>query len=145
MSASSVYMVIPCVSDHLTLSISLNLCSVWIHMLFDDYTSAYVCVCVCPCQPLTAMPECSQTPRRQRPDYLADFTSGSSADNSCSSSDEEEEDGRKAGGGRSGEKRGEKKVSYDLGEMKDKNLAERSGMAAGCLRKSLQRCHSAAF
>ncbi|XP_047443713.1 tubulin polyglutamylase TTLL7 isoform X3 [Mugil cephalus] len=80
-------------------------------------------------KPLTAMPECSQTPRRQRPDYLADFTSGSSADNSCSSSDEEEEEeGRKAGGGgRSGEKRGEKKVSYDLGDIKDKNLAERSG------------------
>ncbi|XP_067452935.1 tubulin polyglutamylase TTLL7 isoform X1 [Thunnus thynnus] len=76
---------------------------------------------------LTAMPECSQTPRRQRPDYLADFTSGSSAENSCSSSDEEEEERRKAGGGgRGGEKR-EKKVSYDLGESKEKNLAERSG------------------
>uniref|UniRef100_A0A3Q4B270 Uncharacterized protein n=1 Tax=Mola mola TaxID=94237 RepID=A0A3Q4B270_MOLML len=47
---------------------------------------------------LTAMPECSQTPRRQRPDYLADFTSGSSTDNSCSSSDDEEEDRRKARG-----------------------------------------------
>uniref|UniRef100_A0A669DKK8 Tubulin tyrosine ligase-like family, member 7 n=1 Tax=Oreochromis niloticus TaxID=8128 RepID=A0A669DKK8_ORENI len=34
---------------------------------------------------------------------------------------------RKAGGRRSGEKRGEKKVSYDLGESKEKNLAERSG------------------
>uniref|UniRef100_A0A3Q3MZN8 Tubulin tyrosine ligase-like family, member 7 n=1 Tax=Mastacembelus armatus TaxID=205130 RepID=A0A3Q3MZN8_9TELE len=45
---------------------------------------------------LTAMPECSQTPRRQRPDYLADFTSGSSVDNSCSSSDEEDEDRRKS-------------------------------------------------
>uniref|UniRef100_A0A3P8NBP5 Tubulin tyrosine ligase-like family, member 7 n=1 Tax=Astatotilapia calliptera TaxID=8154 RepID=A0A3P8NBP5_ASTCA len=79
-------------------------------------------------KPLTGMPECSQTPRRQRPDYLADFTSGSSADNSCSSSDEEEEEERrKAGGRRSGEKRGEKKVSYDLGESKEKNLAERSG------------------
>uniref|UniRef100_A0A669EEC4 Tubulin tyrosine ligase-like family, member 7 n=1 Tax=Oreochromis niloticus TaxID=8128 RepID=A0A669EEC4_ORENI len=78
-------------------------------------------------KPLTGMPECSQTPRRQRPDYLADFTSGSSADNSCSSSDEEEEERRKAGGRRSGEKRGEKKVSYDLGESKEKNLAERSG------------------
>ncbi|XP_039887276.1 tubulin polyglutamylase TTLL7 isoform X1 [Simochromis diagramma] len=79
-------------------------------------------------KPLTSMPECSQTPRRQRPDYLADFTSGSSADNSCSSSDEEEEEERrKAGGRRSGEKRGEKKVSYDLGESKEKNLAERSG------------------
>ncbi|XP_071344047.1 tubulin polyglutamylase TTLL7 isoform X1 [Trachinotus anak] len=78
-------------------------------------------------KPLTAMPECSQTPRRQRPDYLADFTSGSSAENSCSSSDEEEEERRKAGGGgRGGEKR-EKKVSYDLGESKEKNLAERSG------------------
>uniref|UniRef100_A0A669EF05 Tubulin tyrosine ligase-like family, member 7 n=1 Tax=Oreochromis niloticus TaxID=8128 RepID=A0A669EF05_ORENI len=69
-------------------------------------------------KPLTGMPECSQTPRRQRPDYLADFTSGSSADNSCSSSDEEEEERRKAGGRRSGEKRGEKKVSYDLGESR---------------------------
>ncbi|XP_072245524.1 tubulin polyglutamylase TTLL7 isoform X2 [Leuresthes tenuis] len=77
-------------------------------------------------KPLSAMPECSQTPRRQRPDYLADFTSGSSGDNSCSSSDEEEEERRKAGG-RSGEKRGEKKVSYDLSESKEKNLAERSG------------------
>ncbi|GLD55351.1 tubulin polyglutamylase TTLL7 isoform X1, partial [Lates japonicus] len=77
-------------------------------------------------KPLTTMPECSQTPRRQRPDYLADFTSGSSAENSCSSSDEEEEERRKArGGGRGGEKR-EKKVSYDLGESKEKNLAERS-------------------
>uniref|UniRef100_A0A4W6E463 Tubulin tyrosine ligase-like family, member 7 n=1 Tax=Lates calcarifer TaxID=8187 RepID=A0A4W6E463_LATCA len=47
-------------------------------------------------KPLTAMPECSQTPRRQRPDYLADFTSGSSAENSCSSSDEEEEERRKS-------------------------------------------------
>uniref|UniRef100_A0A7N8WW07 Tubulin tyrosine ligase-like family, member 7 n=1 Tax=Mastacembelus armatus TaxID=205130 RepID=A0A7N8WW07_9TELE len=36
-----------------------------------------------------------KTPRRQRPDYLADFTSGSSVDNSCSSSDEEDEDRRK--------------------------------------------------
>ncbi|KAM4549090.1 tubulin polyglutamylase TTLL7 isoform 2-T2 [Odontesthes bonariensis] len=78
-------------------------------------------------KPLSAMPECSQTPRRQRPDYLADFTSGSSGDNSCSSSDEEEEERRKAGGRESGEKRGEKKVSYDLSESKEKNLAERSG------------------
>ncbi|KAM7387905.1 hypothetical protein PAMP_024116 [Pampus punctatissimus] len=73
--------------------------------------------------------ECSQIPRRQRPDYLADFTSGSSAENSCSSSDEEEEEERRkagGGGGRGGEKR-EKKVSYDLGDSKDKNLAERSG------------------
>ncbi|XP_037325138.1 tubulin polyglutamylase TTLL7 isoform X2 [Pungitius pungitius] len=80
-------------------------------------------------KPMTAMPECSQTPRRQRPDYLADFTSCSSADNSCSSSDEEEEDRGKAGGGGGGscgEKR-EKKVSYDLGESKEKDLAERSG------------------
>ncbi|KAM8873670.1 tubulin polyglutamylase TTLL7 isoform 4-T4 [Spinachia spinachia] len=80
-------------------------------------------------KPMTAMPECSQTPRRQRPDYLADFTSCSSADNSCTSSDQEEEDRGKAGGGgggRCGEKR-EKKVSYDLGERKEKNLAERSG------------------
>lgn len=84
---------------------------------------------------MTAMPECSQTPRRQRPDYLADFTSGSSADNSCSSSDEDEEERRKAGGGggRGGEKR-EKKVSYDLGESKEKNLAERSGKAAGRIK-----------
>ncbi|TKS74702.1 Tubulin polyglutamylase TTLL7 [Collichthys lucidus] len=62
-------------------------------------------------KPLTAMPECSQTPRRQRPDYLADFTSGSSADNSCSSSDDEEEDRRKAGGGGRGIEKREKKVS----------------------------------
>uniref|UniRef100_A0A3Q1I3P3 Uncharacterized protein n=1 Tax=Anabas testudineus TaxID=64144 RepID=A0A3Q1I3P3_ANATE len=70
---------------------------------------------------LTAMPECSTTPRRQRPDYLADFTSGSSADNSCSSSDEEEEERRKAGGGGGGERgveKREKKVSYDLGESR---------------------------
>uniref|UniRef100_A0A8C3AEX6 Tubulin tyrosine ligase-like family, member 7 n=1 Tax=Cyclopterus lumpus TaxID=8103 RepID=A0A8C3AEX6_CYCLU len=77
-------------------------------------------------KPMTAMPECSQTPRRQRPDYLADFTSGSSADNTCSSSDEEEEERRKAEGGGGADKR-EKKVSYDLGESKEKNLAERSG------------------
>lgn len=91
-----------------------------------------------PDQSLTAMPECSTTPRRQRPDYLADFTSGSSADNSCSSTDEEEEERRKAGGGGGGrgiEKR-EKKVSYDLGESKEKNLAERSGKAAGCIKVS---------
>ncbi|XP_010769142.1 tubulin polyglutamylase TTLL7-like [Notothenia coriiceps] len=80
-------------------------------------------------KPMTAMPESSQTPRRQRPDYLADFTSGSSGNNSCSSSDEEEEERRKAGGG---EKR-EKKVSYDLGESKEKNLSERSG-------KPVQKC-----
>lgn len=91
---------------------------------------------LCPRQPMTAMPECSQTPRRQRPDYLADFTSGSSADNSCSSSEEEEEERRKAGGGgRGGEKR-EKKVSYDLGESKEKNLAERSGKVAGRMKVS---------
>lgn len=78
------------------------------------------------CQPLTAMPECSQTPRRQRPDYLADFTSASSADNSCSSSDEDEEDRGKSRGGRGGEKK-DKKVSYHLEESKDKDLAERSG------------------
>ncbi|CAB1453125.1 unnamed protein product [Pleuronectes platessa] len=79
-------------------------------------------------KPLTAMPECSQTPRRQRPDYLADFTSGGSSDeNSCSSSDEEEEERRKAGGGGRGGEKKEKKVSYDLGESKEKNLAERSG------------------
>uniref|UniRef100_H3D3P7 Tubulin tyrosine ligase-like family, member 7 n=1 Tax=Tetraodon nigroviridis TaxID=99883 RepID=H3D3P7_TETNG len=53
-------------------------------------------------KPLTAMPECSQSSKRQRPDYLADFTSGSSADNSCSSSD------------------------YDLGENKERDRAERS-------------------
>lgn len=95
----------------------------YLHIL---HNCVYVCV---PSQPLTAMPECSQTPRRQRPDYLADFTSGSSIENSCSSSDEEDEERRKAGGGggrRGGEKR-EKKVSYDLGESKEKNLAERSG------------------
>lgn len=80
------------------------------------------------CQPLTAMPECSQSSKRQRPDYLADFTSGSSADNSCSSSDEDEEERRKTGGrgGREGEKK-EKKVSYDLGENKERDRAERSG------------------
>lgn len=88
----------------------------------------HICVCMCPRQPLTTMPECSQTPRRQRPDYLADFTSGSSAKNSCSSSDEEEQDkSRKAEKGRYGEKKEEKKVSYDLGESKEKNLVERSG------------------
>ncbi|XP_051930471.1 tubulin polyglutamylase TTLL7 isoform X1 [Hippocampus zosterae] len=77
-------------------------------------------------KPLTTMAECSQTSRRQRPDYLADFNSGSSVENSCSSSNEEEEERRKTeGGGGSGEKR-EKKVSYDLGS-KEKNLAERSG------------------
>ncbi|XP_028301080.1 tubulin polyglutamylase TTLL7 isoform X3 [Gouania willdenowi] len=77
---------------------------------------------------LTTMPECSQTPRRQRPHYLTDFTSCSSADNSCSSSEVEDEETRKTGGGRGGEKRVEKKVSYDLGgECKAKNLAERSG------------------
>ncbi|XP_054644562.1 tubulin polyglutamylase TTLL7 isoform X3 [Dunckerocampus dactyliophorus] len=76
-------------------------------------------------KPLATMPECSQTPRRQRPDYLADFTSGSSAENSCTSSDEEEEEERRKAGGGGGEKR-EKKVSYDLG-LKEKNLAERSG------------------
>lgn len=74
------------------------------------------------------MPECSQSSKRQRPDYLADFTSGSSADNSCSSSDEDEEERRKAGGGREGEKK-EKKVSYDLGDNKEKHRAERSGEA----------------
>ncbi|XP_078801924.1 tubulin polyglutamylase TTLL7 isoform X4 [Oryzias latipes] len=74
---------------------------------------------------LSAMPECSQTPRRQRPDYLADFTSCSSVDNSCSSSDEEMGDRGKTEG--SQEKRGEKKVSYDLGESKEKNFVERSG------------------
>ncbi|XP_061635085.1 tubulin polyglutamylase TTLL7 isoform X2 [Phyllopteryx taeniolatus] len=77
-------------------------------------------------KPLSTMAECSQTLPRQRPDYLADFTSSSSAENSCSSSDEEEEERRKAEGDtRGGEKR-EKKVSYDLGS-KEKNLAERSG------------------
>lgn len=82
---------------------------------------------LCSCQPLTAMPECSQSSKRQRPDYLADFVSGSSAENSCSSSDEDEEERRKAGsGGREGEKK-EKKVSYDLGENKEKQRAERSG------------------
>jgi len=108
---------------------SVCVCSIYMHL-------PCVPVTVGTCQPLTAMPECSQTPRRQRPDYLADFTSGSSAENSCSSSDEEEEERRKAGGGgRGGEKR-EKKVSYDLGESKEKNLAERSGKAAGCRKVS---------
>lgn len=74
------------------------------------------------------MPECSQSSKRQRPDYLADFTSGSSADNSCSSSDEDDEERRKAGGGREGEKK-EKKVSYDLGDSKEKHRPERSGEA----------------
>lgn len=82
---------------------------------------------LCSPQPLTAMPECSQSSKRQRPDYLAGFTSGSSADNSCSSSEEDEEGGRKSGGGREGEKK-EKKVSYDLGD-KEKHKAERSGKA----------------
>uniref|UniRef100_A0A7N6B7K1 Tubulin tyrosine ligase-like family, member 7 n=1 Tax=Anabas testudineus TaxID=64144 RepID=A0A7N6B7K1_ANATE len=89
---------------------------------------------------LTAMPECSTTPRRQRPDYLADFTSGSSADNSCSSSDEEEEERRKAGGGGGGERgveKREKKVSYDLGESKEKNLAEPSPTLSGPIRRSI--------
>ncbi|KAM7409509.1 hypothetical protein PAMA_001138 [Pampus argenteus] len=82
------------------------------------------------CRHFHSLQEITYIPRRQRPDYLADFTSGSSAENSCSSSDEEEEEEerRKAGGGQGGggEKR-EKKVSYDLGDSKDKNLAERSG------------------
>ncbi|XP_008406269.1 tubulin polyglutamylase TTLL7 isoform X3 [Poecilia reticulata] len=79
-------------------------------------------------KPLTAMPECSQTPRGQRPDYLADFSSGSSEDNSCSSSnEEEEEETRKTEEVEIKEKRGEKKVSYDLSESKEKNVAERSG------------------
>uniref|UniRef100_A0A3B4ABJ8 Tubulin tyrosine ligase-like family, member 7 n=1 Tax=Periophthalmus magnuspinnatus TaxID=409849 RepID=A0A3B4ABJ8_9GOBI len=51
-------------------------------------------------RPLTAMPESIQSLRRQRPDYLGDFTSASSADNTCSSSDDEEEDQRKTGGRR---------------------------------------------
>lgn len=111
-----------CAQIHL-LYASISLHSALNYNVHMSYTSLYVC----PCQPLTAMPESSQTPRRQRPDYLADFTSGSSTDNSCSSLDEEEEERRKAGGGgRGGEKR-EKKVSYDLGESKEKNLAERSG------------------
>ncbi|XP_077573429.1 tubulin polyglutamylase TTLL7 isoform X3 [Stigmatopora nigra] len=76
-------------------------------------------------KPLTTMPECSQTSRRQRPEYLTNFTSCSSAENSCLSSDEEEEERKVEGGSTGGEKR-EKKVSYDLGS-KDKNLAERSG------------------
>lgn len=114
--------------------LGLCLCSLSLHI--HIYICIYTVYCVCLFQPLTAMPECSQTPRRQRPDYLADFSSGSSAENSCSSSDEEEEERRKAGGGgRGGEKR-EKKVSYDLGESKEKNLAERSGKAAGCMKVS---------
>ncbi|XP_075878742.1 tubulin polyglutamylase TTLL7 isoform X2 [Nelusetta ayraudi] len=88
-------------------------------------------------KPLTAMPECSQTLRRQRPDYLADFSSASSSNNTCSSSDEEEEEERrKPEQGRGGEKR-EKKVSYDLGESKDKNLAERS--ASECVSECQDR------
>ncbi|XP_055020644.1 tubulin polyglutamylase TTLL7 [Boleophthalmus pectinirostris] len=75
-------------------------------------------------RPLTAMPESIQSLRRQRPDYLGDFTSASSADNTCSSSDEEEEERRKTGGRRVVEK---KKVSYDLGENKEKHMAERAG------------------
>ncbi|KAJ0032514.1 hypothetical protein NQD34_002595 [Periophthalmus magnuspinnatus] len=75
-------------------------------------------------RPLTAMPESIQSLRRQRPDYLGDFTSASSADNTCSSSDDEEEDQRKTGGRRGVEK---KKVSYDLGDDKEKHLAERAG------------------
>lgn len=87
---------------------------------------------LCCSQPLTAMPECSQTPRSQRPDYLADFSSGSSEDNSCSSSnEEEEEETRKTEEVGIKEKRGEKKVSYDLSESKEKNMAERSGRAKG--------------
>lgn len=83
------------------------------------------------------MPECSQTPRRQRPDYLADFSSASSSNNTCSSSDEEEEEEpRKAEQGRGGGEKREKKVSYDLGDSKDKNLAERSGKAATFGRKT---------
>uniref|UniRef100_A0AAV2KXF7 Tubulin polyglutamylase TTLL7 n=2 Tax=Knipowitschia caucasica TaxID=637954 RepID=A0AAV2KXF7_KNICA len=75
-------------------------------------------------RPLTAMPESIQYLRRQRPDYLADFTSASSADNSFTSSDEEEEDRRKTAGRRAAEK---KKVSYDLGDDKEKHMAERAG------------------
>uniref|UniRef100_A0A8D0DEI3 Tubulin tyrosine ligase-like family, member 7 n=2 Tax=Sander lucioperca TaxID=283035 RepID=A0A8D0DEI3_SANLU len=90
-------------------------------------------------KPMTAMPESSQTPRRQRPDYLADFTSGSSGDDSCSSSDEEvEEERRRAGGGRGGEKR-EKKVSYDLGESKEKNLADPAPSASPTLSGPIRR------
>ncbi|KAM4629486.1 tubulin polyglutamylase TTLL7 [Polymixia lowei] len=81
-------------------------------------------------KPLSSMPESSQTPRRQRPEYLGEFTSGSSADNSCSSSEEEEDEVEErrrecsGGGGGGGEKR-EKKVSYDLGD--GKGSTERSG------------------
>ncbi|XP_053716271.1 tubulin polyglutamylase TTLL7 isoform X3 [Synchiropus splendidus] len=77
-------------------------------------------------QPLTSMPECSQTPRRQRADYSTDFTSGSSAENSCTSSDEDEEERRKAEIVCIGIEKREKKVSYDLGS-KEKNMDERSG------------------
>ncbi|XP_056132381.1 tubulin polyglutamylase TTLL7 [Lampris incognitus] len=82
-------------------------------------------------KPLSSMPESSQMPRRLRVDYLGDFTSGSSPDNSCSSSEEEEDEGEERRRERSGvgervEKR-EKKVSYDLGESKEKGSAERSG------------------
>ncbi|XP_072294553.1 tubulin polyglutamylase TTLL7 isoform X4 [Eucyclogobius newberryi] len=75
-------------------------------------------------RPLTAMPESILSLRRQRPDYLADFTSASSADNTCSSSDDEEEDRRKTGVRRSVEK---KKVSYDLSDNKERHMAERAG------------------
>lgn len=114
---AQIHLLYASICPHSALKYNVHMCVLYINV------SLYVC----PCQPLTAMPESSQTPRRQRPDYLADFTSGSSTDNSCSSLDEEEEERRKAGGGgRGGEKR-EKKVSYDLGESKEKNLAERSG------------------
>lgn len=117
-----------CMCKHLS-NICIHVYTFCVVCVWSYSISIYLAFLSVPCQPLTAMPECSQTPRRQRPDYLADFTSGSSADNSCSSSDEEEEERRKAGGGGRGEKR-EKKVSYDLGDSKDKNLAERAGKAA---------------
>ncbi|KAK0152830.1 Tubulin polyglutamylase TTLL7 [Merluccius polli] len=94
-------------------------------------------------KPLSSMPESSQMARRRRPDYLGDFTTGSSANNSCSSSDEdgdgdgaEEMGGERCGddggggrGGGGGGRRGkrEKKVSYDLTDSGERSPAERSG------------------
>uniref|UniRef100_A0A8C7YYP4 Tubulin tyrosine ligase-like family, member 7 n=1 Tax=Oryzias sinensis TaxID=183150 RepID=A0A8C7YYP4_9TELE len=78
---------------------------------------------------LSAMPECSQTPRRQRPDYLADFTSCSSVDNSCSSSDEEMGERRKTEG--SQEKRGEKKP------FKNNTAPSVSPTLSGPIRRSI--------
>ncbi|CAL8253180.1 unnamed protein product [Merluccius merluccius] len=93
-------------------------------------------------KPLSSMPESSQMARRRRPDYLGDFTTGSSANNSCSSSDEDgdgaeemggercgDDGGGGRGGGGGGGRRGkrEKKVSYDLTDSGERSPAERSG------------------